>query len=105
MSHGHQQELFGRGRFRLFSNVNGISMLQFAGFNLRLVAQIVTAALRTICLQLRPLAPPVPVNAASRLGKAGLAAPANDAAARALRVGRYKLRAVTERYVREPDRS
>ncbi len=64
---------------------------------IHLVAQMVTAVLRTTCLQLSPLGPPFPVNAARRLGHAGLAAPATSAAALALSVGRYKLRAVTER--------
>jgi hypothetical protein len=64
---------------------------------LHLVAQIETAVLSTTCLQFNPLGPPVPLNAAIRLGHAGFAVPARDAAARARRVGRYKLSAVTER--------
>ena len=70
-----------------------------------LVAQIVTAVLRTTCLQLNPLGPPFPVNASKSLGKGGLVVPANDAAALARRAGRYRLKAVTERYVNEPERS
>jgi hypothetical protein len=53
--------------------------------------------LSTTCLQFNPLGPPVPLNAAIRLGHAGFAEPAREAAARARRVGRYKLSAVTER--------
>lgn len=65
--------------------------------DIHLVAHIETAVLRTTCLQFRPLGPPLPVKASRRLGKAGLAVPAREAAALARRVGRYKLRAVTER--------
>jgi hypothetical protein len=62
-----------------------------------LVAHIDTAVLSTTCLQFKPLGPPFPVKASKRFGNGGLAAPANDAAALARRVGRYRLRAVTER--------
>jgi hypothetical protein len=47
----------------------------------------------------------LPVKASKRLGNGGLAVPANDAAALARRAGRYRLKAVTDKYVREPDRS
>jgi hypothetical protein len=69
------------------------------------VAHIDTAVLRTTCLQFRPLGPPLPVNVSKRLGKGGLAVPASDAAALTRSAGRYKLKAVTERYVRDPERS
>ena len=71
--------------------------------NLRLVAQILTAALKTTCLQFNP--PPAPLNAPMILGHAGFALPAAAAAARARMVGKYKLNAVQERYVSEPDKS
>jgi hypothetical protein len=53
--------------------------------------------LSTTCLQFNPLDPPVLLNAASKLGHAGFTEPATAAAARARRVGRYKLSAVRER--------
>lgn len=66
------------------------------------MAQILTAALKATCLQLRP---PLPASAARMLGHAGLVDPTAAAAARARMVGRYKLKAVHEMYVREPERS
>lgn len=72
------------------------------GKDSRRVAQMLTAALKATCLQLRP---PLPANAASMLGQAGLAAPTAAAAALARMVGRYKLNAVQDMYVREPERS
>lgn len=72
--------------------------------NLHLVAHTLTAALNSTCLQFSP-APPTPLNAPRTLGHAGLIAPAAAAAYRALIVGRYRLRAVHERYVSEPERS
>lgn len=76
--------------------------------HLRLVAHTATAALRAICLQFNT-APVVaefcPVKAASKLGNGGLAAPVVAATALARRAGRYKLRAVQDRYVTEPEMS
>ena len=69
-----------------------------------LVAHKLTAALSTTCLQFSP-APLAPLNAPRMLGQAGLIAPAAAAACRARIVGRYRLSAVQERYVREPERS
>ncbi len=71
---------------------------------LRLVAHNPTAALSTNCLQLRP-ALGIPFSAPMMLGQAGFTAPAAAAAYRALIVGRYRLNAVQERYVSEPERS
>jgi hypothetical protein len=65
----------------------------------------VTAVLSTTCLQFKPLGLLFLVKTASKLGNAGLAAPAAAAVALARSVGRYRLSAVTERYVREPERS
>ena len=72
--------------------------------DLHLVAHKLTAALSTICLQFSP-APLAPLNARRMLGLAGLIPPAAAAACRARIVGRYRLSAVQERYVRDPERS
>jgi hypothetical protein len=71
----------------------------FPNQHVHLVAQTATAVLSTTCLQFNPLgpAPAPPFKASSRLGQAGLILPTAAAAARARRVGRYKLNAVTER--------
>lgn len=73
--------------------------------NVRLLAHKLTAALRNTCLQLKPRGPPVPLRASSTLGHAGLGAPVRTAADLALIAGRYRLNAVHERYVKEPERS
>jgi hypothetical protein len=65
--------------------------------NMRLIAQTLTAVLSATCRQFKPPRSPLPVKAAMRLGHAGFALPARSAATRALRVGRYRLKAVTER--------
>lgn len=72
---------------------------------LHLVAQTVTAALKSTCLQFHALTPPLLVKLDSRLGHGGSAVPAAVAAALALSVGRYRLNAVQEMYVNDPDRS
>jgi hypothetical protein len=72
--------------------------------DVHLVAQMPTAALSTNCLQFNP-APGIPCNAPKTLGQAGFTAPIAAAAYRALSVGKYKLNAAQERYVREPERS
>ncbi len=66
---------------------------------------MVTAVLSTTCLQFNPLGPPFPAKAASKLGNAGFATPAAAAAALARSVGKYRLNAVTDKYVKEPERS
>ena len=71
---------------------------------IRLVAQMVTAALRTTCLQFHAFTAPLLVKLVNKLGHAG-AAELALAAALALRVGRYRLSAVQEMYVIEPLRS
>ena len=77
---------------------------------IRLVAQTATAALSATCLQFNTAAPAAaeldpPVNAPSKLGNGGFAAPVVAANALPRRAGRYKLNAVQERYVMEPEMS
>ena len=82
-----------------------LCFLSFDSFGyIHLVAHKPTAALKATCLQFNP-APCTPLSAASTLGHAGFTAPIAAAAYLALIVGKYKLNAVQERYVSEPERS
>lgn len=82
-----------------FFTRDGFQVAEIGSLDVHLVAQTATAVLNTTCLQFNAFGPTPapPFNASSRLGHAGLILPAAAAAARARRVGRYRLSAVTER--------
>jgi hypothetical protein len=54
----------------------------------RLAAQMLTAALRTTCRQLKPYGPAVPLKALSKVGQVGFVAPTTAAADLARMAGR-----------------